>query len=254
MSEITPQALLSRIVSEFERRGWRGGEDAALRIVRMVETNQDVELGRLAGVASRTFLTKNSTTRAEVHDAVARALAGARVRRPRPSLIPIDAIDSFRAVASVDARQVAELASRRLPIPEQKVKEYISAIVGEPYIEKDWGGELSDVLTTRVELGGSRISAAFLLKGSGSKTKLRPKDLGTNGDQIRRLSKQDADLYIVQHVGQFDEAVYDTVRDMVLARRTERGEHVVGSVWDGSDCARLFVAHGLIDPSTGQPL
>jgi hypothetical protein len=43
-------------------------------------------------------------------------------------------------------------------------------------------------------------------------------------------------------------------RDMVVARRAERGEHIVGSVWDGSDCARLFVAHGLIDPNTGESL
>lgn len=134
------------------------------------------------------------------------------------------------------------------------MKEYVSKIIGEPYRETDWGGELSDILTSRVELNGHRVTTAFLLKGSGAKRKLRPKDLGTNGDQIRRLSKQDADLYVVQHVGQFDEAVYDEVRDMVLARRAEGASHVVGSIWDGGDCARLFIAHNLIDPATGQPL
>jgi len=88
-------------------------------------------------------------------------------------------------------------------------------------------------------------------QGSGSKEKLKPRDLGANGDQIRRLAKQNADVYVVQHVGQFDEAIYDEVRDMILARRSERGDHTIR---DGSDCARLFVAHGLIDAATVQPL
>lgn len=43
------------------------------------------------------------------------------------------------------------------------------------------------------------------------------------------------------------------LRDMVLARRSEGNENVVGSVWDGADCARLFVAEGLLDPETGEP-
>lgn len=41
---------------------------------------------------------------------------------------------------------------------------------------------------------------------------------------------------------------------MVLARRAKGSPSAVGSLWDGSDCARLFVAHGLIDVATGQAL
>lgn len=254
MSEITPQALLSRIVAEFERQGWRGGGEVALRVVKMVETDEDLPLERLAGVAPRTFLVKNGTKRAEVHDSLARALAGVRLRRPRPPLISIDAIDSFKAVTSVDPRDVADLAAAKLPIPEEKVKEYISRIIGEPYIEKDWGGELSDIATTRVELGGNRVPAAFLLKGQAAPMNLRPRHLGANADQIRRLSKVEADLYVVQHVGSIDVAVRDMLRDMVVARRAEGRESAVGSAWDGADCARLFVAHELIHPTTGKPL
>jgi hypothetical protein len=251
--EVTPQALISRIVDEFDRRRWRDEESAALRVIHALENGQH-DMGTLAKIPSRTFLARNSTTRAEVRQALTRALQGVRLAVPRPPLISIEKIDSFDAAASVSPAEVASLAAKKLPLPERTVKEYVSQIIGEPYLEKDWGGELSDVLTTRVGLGGQRVTAAFLLKGSGSKNKLRPGDLGKNGDQIRRLAKQSADLYVVQHVGQFDEAVYDEVRDMVVARRAERGEHIVGSVWDGSDCARLFVAHGLIDPETGQPL
>ncbi len=254
MSEITPEALLSRIVAQFERQGWRGSEEVALLVVKMVETDDAAPLERLAGLATRTFLTKNGTTRVEVHDALAHALAGVRIRRPRPALIPIDAIDSFKAVASVHPRDVADLAARKLQIPEETVKKYISGILGEPYIDTDWGGEYSDIGTSRVELGGQRVAAAFLLKGPAAPMKLRPKHLGKNGDQIIRLSKQSAELYVVQHVGGIDDAVRDMLANMVLARRSEGNASAVGSIWDGVDCARLFIAHGLIDPSTGSPL
>jgi hypothetical protein len=253
MSAITAQALLSRVVDEFERRRWRDFDNAALTVARAVEGGQQ-DIDALAKLPSGTFLVRNDATRAEVRSAVARALKGVRLVVKRPPLIPIEEIDSFSRAATVLPPQVASLAAKKLPLPEQTVKRYISEIIGEPYLEKDWGGELSDILTSRVQLGGTRTTAAFLLKGSGSKEKLKPRDLGANGDQIRRLAKQNADVYVVQHVGQFDEAVYDEVRDMILARRSERGDHIIGSVWDGSDCARLFEAHGLIDAATGQPL
>lgn len=149
--------------------------------------------------------------------------------------------------------EVASLAASKLALPEQTVKEFIAKVIGEPYLDTDWGGELSDIFTSRIEIHGQRVAGAFLLKGAGSKQKLKPADLGKNGDQIRRLSKQDADLYVVQHVGEFDEAIRDQLADMILAKRAKGSPDAVGSLWDGSDCARLFVAHGLIDPATGAP-
>jgi hypothetical protein len=252
----TPQALLSLLVEEFERRRWAdSGAKTALRIVRAIEqAGGKIDFDALARIPQPSFFAANRTTRADVRHAIERALRGAKLAVARPALVPIEGIDSFAAAATVRPQQVASLAATKLPLPERTVKEYVNTIVGEPYAEKDWGGELSDILTSRVILDGARVSAAFLLKGDGSKQKLKPRDLGANGDQIRRLAKQTADIYVVQHVGQFDESVYDAVRDMVTARRAERGDHIVGSVWDGSDCARLFVAHGLIDPATGAPL
>lgn len=252
MTVVTPQALLSRLVDEFERCRWRDVDQAALSIVHAIERGT-IDPQTLAQIPSRSFLSVNGTTRAEVHDALQRAVTGVKLETPRPPLIPIEEIDSFAAAADVSPQDVASLAARTLPIGERTVKEFITHIIGEPYLDTDWGGELSDIMSSRVVLGGRRVTGAFLLKGSGSKRKLSPKDLGANGDQVRRLSKQDAGVYVVQHVGEFSEAVRDTVSDMVLARRSE-GADVVGSVWDGSDCARLFIAHGLIDPATGQPV
>lgn len=255
MSQESAQAVLSRVVDEFERRRWRDVGQVPLKVVRALErAGGQSDCDVLARIPSRTFLVINRTTRAEVRAALERALRGVTLAVARPPLISIAEIGSFAQAATVAPQDVARIAAGKLPLPEQTVKEFISTIIGEPYLEKDWGGELSDVLTSRVQLDGRSTTAAFLLKGRGSKDTLRVRDLGKNGDQIRRLAKQVADLYVVQHVGHFDEAVVDSVRDMIVARRAERGDHIVGSVWDGGDCARLFVAHGLIDPETGEPI
>lgn len=255
MTGESPQALLSRLVGEFERRRWRDIGQASLKVTRAIERSDgQIDPASLALLPSRMFLAVNRATRADVRIAIARALAGARLTLARPPLIPIEVIQSFAKAADVMPQQVAAIAETMLPLPEQTVKKYIARIIGEPYLDKDWGGELSDIYTPRIELDGQRVVGAFLLKGNGSKRKLKPADLGKNGDQIRRLSKQDADLYVVQHVGEFDEAVRDQLVDMVLARRARGAPNAAGSLWDGSDCARLFVAHGLIHPETGQPL
>ena len=150
-------------------------------------------------------------------------------------------------------RDIGGAIEAMLSLPEETVKQHIASIIGEPYLAKDWGGELGDIDTTRVELDGRRVVAAFLLKGKGAPKHLRPRNLGKNGDQIRRLSKQNAELFVVQHVGSIDEAVRDQLIDTVVARRAEGKANVVGTVWDGADCARLFVAYGLID-GDGNPL
>ena len=229
MTGESPQALLSRIVDEFERRHWQDRDQASLKIARSIEQAGDVDVESLSAVPSRTFLTVNQATRADVRDALTRALGGVRLAVARPALIPIEAIGSFARAADVRPQDVAALAASKLPLPEQTVKEFIAKIIGEPYLDTDWGGELSDILTSRIELDGERVAGAFLLKGAGSRQKLKPGDLGKNGDQIRRLSKQDADLYVVQHVGEFDEAVRDQLADMVLAKRAKGSPYAVGA-------------------------
>lgn len=253
MSPATPQALLGLLVTEFERRRWRDEEQAALKIVRSTKASGSIDPAALAKIPTQSFFAKNRITRADLEDACCTAFSGQEFVRPLPALITIDDIETFNAVSSVTPQDVVEIARSGLPLLEQTVKEFIGRIVGEPYLEKDWGGELSDIHTSRVVIHSQRTLSAFLLKGRGLRGKMLPKHLGLNGDQIRRLSKQGVELYVVQHVGPVDEAVYDQLRDMVLARRSEGNERVVGSVWDGADCARLFVAHGLIDPDTGQP-
>ena len=130
------------------------------------------------------------------------------------------------------------------------MKEYIAKIVGEPYLDTDWRRtERRTHLADRID--GQR-AGRFLLKGL-VEAQAQARQPGKNGDQIRRLSKQEADLYVVQHVGEFDEAVRDHLEDMCWPG-VQRESKCRRQPLDGSDCARLFVAHGLIDPNTGQPL
>lgn len=81
---------------------------------------------------------------------------------------------------------------------------------------------------------------------------LTPARLGKNGDQLTRMLRQPADLFIVQHVGSVSPAVRQQLQDAIVARRARANSAAVGSVWDGVDTARLFVAHGYIEPHTGK--
>ncbi len=99
-------------------------------------------------------------------------------------------------------------------------------------------------------LGGQRVDTAFLLKGAGTKGRLTIARLGKNGDQMIRMANSPAQLLVVQHVGPIDEAVRTNLIDLVTARRS-KGRQLTGTVWDGVECARLFVAYGMIDGATG---
>lgn len=165
-------------------------------------------------------------------------------------LIPITEIDSFAKVSTVPADQVMAFA-QPLELAEDIVEQMITKIIGEPYRQKDWGGELDDLYTNRVRLAGRDVMATFLLKGHGLRRKMRPADLGKNGDQISRMTSQPAEIFVVQHVHAIDAAVVRQLSDAVIARRAAGNRNAVGTVWDGVTTARLGVAYGVLDPATG---
>ncbi len=82
---------------------------------------------------------------------------------------------------------------------EKDLKKWIAEIIGEKFIQKDWGGEKSDLFTTNLHIKKQRIRAAFLLKGPSKFHPMSIKDLGKQGDQIVRLFDEPADIYILQH-------------------------------------------------------
>lgn len=199
------------------------------------------------------FLDANRVSREAVARVLRESLGGLPLARDRPPLIGIDQIASFQKAAEVTPPLVAAI-SRPLALPERTVKEFVALILGEPRIDKDWGGEPDDLFSTRVVLIDRAVPASFILKGPGKAGPLTISKLGRNGDQLERMLDQPATLFVVQHCDSVRPAVHKALRRGILALRAEGHEEAVGSVWDGSDCARLLVAHGLIDPRTGLPV
>ncbi len=214
-----------------------------------------VSVGRIdpalgAGAISPRFFGQKDTTAAAVRDVFAAALRGATLAQDRPPLIAVDDIDSFAAVSRVSREEVATFGYP-LRIPENDVKAAIHSILSEPFTTAHSPAELSDIFTLATELGGNRVPAGFLLKGPGLGRKtMRIADLGTSGNQIIKLTRSEAELLVVQFVGQIDEDVYAHLRQAVAAQRTA-GKPAVGSVWDGVDTARLLAAHGWLDLNDG---
>jgi transposase len=79
-------------------------------------------------------------------------------------------------------------------LPETEIKAAFAEIIGEPINPKDWGGERSDLFSSRVMLERKRISSAFVFKGPAQFRPMTMAQLGKNGDQIDRLFSEPADL------------------------------------------------------------
>lgn len=141
-----------------------------------------------------------------------------RVRRSRKSLIP-------------------------RPVPEAVFKKGVQKILGETGKFQDWGGELNDLLTSRVRLNGRRRLAAFGFKGPGQGGRLTPKKMGKNGDQIQRLFMSTAEVFFVQYWDQVDESVYHLMQELAKAKSASEGKTIYYGVIDGSDTQALIGAY-----------
>ncbi len=106
-------------------------------------------------------------------------------------------IHQFSKLDSVKPRDVD--ASVLEHIPERAIKDWFAEIIGEPYVEKDWGGEKSDLWTSRLTIDDESVRGAFLFKGPAAYHPMSIADLGKNGDQIDRLFDEPADICVVQH-------------------------------------------------------
>jgi hypothetical protein len=150
--------------------------------------------------------------------------------------ITLDDIDSFAAARDLKAAD-------RVQISEAKFKSGVQSIVGETGSFKDWGGERNDLWTSRLRLNGKRRRCAVAFKGPGTTGKLTPKKLGKNGDQIQRLFKSDADVYLVQYWAQIDESVVEQMTAFAQAKSAVEAREITYGVIDGDDSARLMAAY-----------
>lgn len=147
-------------------------------------------------------------------------------------------IDSFNIPEGLAPPATDELKRLKF-IPEEQIKVAFAEIIGEPFIPKDWGGERSDLCSTRVRLQGGPVAAAFVFKGPAKFQPLTVADLGKNGDQISRLFSEPVDLVFVQHCHQITSAVRDHMR--AFATRIDRLRPFC--LIDGADTVTLLKVH-----------
>lgn len=134
-------------------------------------------------------------------------------------------------------------------LPEAKVKAALAKILGEPVVPKDWGGEQSDLWTPTLRIAGTRVTAAFLLKGPARFAPMTIAMLGKNGDQIERLARTTAELLVVQHCHEIRPEVFSMLRSVASNFRDIRRYMLI----DGYDTYRILAAFGhLPTPPTGR--
>lgn len=138
----------------------------------------------------------------------------------------------------------SELAAIR-QVPEETVKNAFAGLTGESYVPKDWGGERSDLYTSRAIVRGRQTSAAWLFKGRGHPYPMTVKALGKPGDQIGRLFSEPAELLVLQHCHQVTTAVVDMMDTYAHDLRNPRSYMII----DGADTSRILKSLGLLPVS-----
>jgi len=149
--------------------------------------------------------------------------------------ITVDQIDSFAKVTKQSNIGVSKLA-------EKKVKQGFAKIIGEHGSFKDWGGEKSDLYTTKVRVKGKRIPTAIAFKGKATSGKLVPAKMGKNGDQINRLFDEPAELFLVVYGGQIDSSIVSQMQAFAMGIAMS-GRKVYYGVIDGADLGRVVAAY-----------
>jgi hypothetical protein len=149
--------------------------------------------------------------------------------------ISIDAIDSFSKIGTQVRKDVKALR-------EKVVKQAFVKIIGEKGSFKDWGGEKSDLYTTKLRMGNRRIPAAIAFKGKATTGKLVPAKMGTNGDQINRLFDEPAEVFLVVYGGQIDSSILAQMRAFAMGRAIG-GHRTYYGVIDGTDLGRIAAAY-----------
>jgi len=151
--------------------------------------------------------------------------------------VDVEKIDSFSKINGISRSAVKEVM-----LSEDQIQTKLEKILAEPHHKKDWGGETNDLYTSNLIINGERYRAAFLLKGSGTKGTLTIAKCGVNGDQIQRLFKCPADIFVIQHVSEIDEAVVEEARQKTIAVRFAN-PRAQFCIIDGIDTQRLMLSY-----------
>jgi hypothetical protein len=165
-----------------------------------------------------------------------RSIAPQRSRR-----VSAEQIDEFSAVRGQRVGTRSDLSVLR-DIPEERVKDWFAEILGEPVVPKDWGGERSDLYTSRIHFEGEPVAAAFLLKGPSFFKPMTIAALGKPGDQIKRLYEEPAELMVLQHCHEVRAAVVSMMETYAWDSRRPHRYAVI----DGYETLRILRAYGKV--------
>lgn len=153
----------------------------------------------------------------------------------RANHMTIEDIDSF----SKAARKANNIGSVR----EDSIKKAFATIFGDRGSFKDWGGEKSDLYTTKGRVRGKRRAMAIAFKGRGTRGKLVPSKMGKNGDQIGRLFDEPAEVFLVVYCGQIDSSVVSQMHAFAIAKRAFNNHETYYGVIDDDDLARVAAGY-----------
>jgi hypothetical protein len=159
--------------------------------------------------------------------------------RIKTRFVALHEVDQFSKV-----RQVKTVPETLSPdrLPEKQVKAGLLKLLGETIDPKDWGGEINDIFTTKLNIRGRNLRAAFALKGPAKAGPLVPGMMGRNGDQIQRLFYSPADVFIVQYEGEVKESVIRLMEELARAKALF-GREVFFGVIDRDGTYRLRLAY-----------
>ncbi len=149
--------------------------------------------------------------------------------------ITIDDISSFSRITSQSKNGMRS-------IRERVIKKAFAKIIGESGAFKDWGGEKSDLYSTKLRIAGRRIPAAIAFKGRATTGKLVPAKMGKNGDQINRLFEEPAELFLIVYGGQIDSSIISQMQAFAVGKAMSGGKVYYGVV-DGTDLGRIALAY-----------
>ncbi len=151
-------------------------------------------------------------------------------------------IEDFDEFSKVKDLSMPESFDDMKNITENVFKQALGKILKES-TPKDWGGEMSDLVTSHLHLKGERVSGAFLLKGPSKYNPMTVKHLGKNGDQIVRLAQEPSDVLFVQHCHDITSAVKQTLKVFATQPSNPRYYCLI----DGRESLRLLEAYELKD-------
>ena len=156
----------------------------------------------------------------------------------KTKVISIQDIDEFFKIKKMKSMEY------ELEKNEDDIKKLFIKIAGERGKFSDSPIEKNDLLTY-FSMNKKKTLMAFAFKGKSKRKikKLRPMDMGVNGDQVERLFSSPAEVFFVQFVGQFHELMLSTMEQQALLKSYYTGKTIYYGVIDGDDTSKIFAKY-----------